>query len=159
MDMPNQWDDYDAFIKFLYEDHPDLRFKLINDGPERSSTWRMLEVEASKLLGLPHMADCVSHEDYLKVHAAIYRIIHESQNGHKFSDWSEVRELMVDSDNGRIRDCAFSMDKPSKEFLNELRRRAIKYGWNGDYTEVATFVKYLYKEAGIEITDEELEPC
>lgn len=48
--------------------------------------------------------------------------------------------------------------KPTLEFLEELRERARRFGWNCDYTEVVSFVKSLYIEAGVPITDEMLEP-
>jgi lysylphosphatidylglycerol synthetase-like protein (DUF2156 family) len=50
------------------------------------------------------------------------------------------------------------MEKPTKEFLEELRERARRYGWSGDYVEVREFVKSLYLDAGLEVTDAYLEP-
>lgn len=49
------------------------------------------------------------------------------------------------------------MDKPSIEFLDELRRRAKAYGWSGDYVEVLKFVQRLYKEAGIDYEELDFE--
>lgn len=43
-------------------------------------------------------------------------------------------------------------------FLAELKERARRYGWLGDYTEVASFVTELYREAGIEVKPADLEP-
>ena len=50
------------------------------------------------------------------------------------------------------------IEPATKEFLGELRERARWFGWDGDYVEVARFVRELYAEAGLSITDEELEP-
>ncbi len=50
------------------------------------------------------------------------------------------------------------MNPPTLGFLEELRERARRYGWLGDYVEIASFVRDLYKEAGIEVTDGELAP-
>jgi hypothetical protein len=50
------------------------------------------------------------------------------------------------------------LEPPSLGFLEELRERARRYGWNGDYEEVADFVEYLYDEAGFHIQQYELEP-
>ncbi len=46
------------------------------------------------------------------------------------------------------------MNPPSLNFLEELRERARRYGWSGDYTEIEEFVKVLYKEAGITLPEE-----
>ena len=43
---------------------------------------------------------------------------------------------------------------PSAAFLEELLERARRYGWNGDYIEVARFVEDLHREAGIKLTHE-----
>lgn len=47
---------------------------------------------------------------------------------------------------------------PSKDFLAELLERAKRYGWSGDYVEIDYFLRSLYHEAGIDISDAELEP-
>ena len=47
---------------------------------------------------------------------------------------------------------------PSKEFLEELRERARRYGWSGDYVEVKNFVESLYDEGGIYLALKEFEP-
>lgn len=39
--------------------------------------------------------------------------------------------------------------KPSPEFLTQLVELARRYGWSGDYTEVASFVQWCYDEAGL----------
>lgn len=39
--------------------------------------------------------------------------------------------------------------KPSRQFLEELRERARRYGWDGDWVEVSRFVEDLHREAGI----------
>ena len=46
----------------------------------------------------------------------------------------------------------------SKEFLDELLEHAKCYGHDGDYVAVRDFVRYVWSEAGIELTDEQLEP-
>lgn len=51
------------------------------------------------------------------------------------------------------------MDKPTKEFLDELVRRARRYGWGGDYTEIVSFVYELFDEAGLERPNMELSEC
>lgn len=51
------------------------------------------------------------------------------------------------------------MKPPTLEFLEELRERARLFGWDGDYIEVANFVRALYQEAGLpKPSKEELEP-
>lgn len=49
-------------------------------------------------------------------------------------------------------------DVPSKAFLEELLERAKRFGWSGDYIEVARFVQDTFARAGIELTDEQVEP-
>jgi len=49
-----------------------------------------------------------------------------------------------------------SLAPPSLEFLEELRERARRSGWCRDYTEIADFLRELYKSAGISVPD--LEP-
>lgn len=48
------------------------------------------------------------------------------------------------------------MDKPSKEFLDELVKRAKQYGWSGDYVEIRNFVESLFYDAEFPVPD--LEP-
>jgi hypothetical protein len=45
---------------------------------------------------------------------------------------------------------------PSPAFLEELRERARRAGWDYDYVEVRAFVEALYREAGLDVPD--LEP-
>jgi hypothetical protein len=47
---------------------------------------------------------------------------------------------------------------PSVAFLTELREQARRYGWSGDYVEIVGFVKQVYAQAGVPITDADLEP-
>jgi len=46
--------------------------------------------------------------------------------------------------------------RPTVEFLDQLVFYARWWGWNGDYVEVVSFVRGLYREAGLEPPD--LEP-
>jgi hypothetical protein len=47
---------------------------------------------------------------------------------------------------------------PTVTFLEEVRERARKYGWSFDYCEIGDFVERMYKDAGVPISQEELEP-
>jgi hypothetical protein len=49
-------------------------------------------------------------------------------------------------------------EPPSLAFLEELRERARRYGWSGDYGEIQAFVEALYKQAGEPVTQGDLEP-
>jgi len=49
-------------------------------------------------------------------------------------------------------------EPPSLAFLEELRERARRYGWSGDYGEIQAFVEALYKQAGEPVTQSDLEP-
>ncbi len=50
------------------------------------------------------------------------------------------------------------MPPPTKEFLEELKERAKHTGWLHDYSEIMKFVRELYRQGGLEISYEELEP-
>ena len=39
------------------------------------------------------------------------------------------------------------------KFLEELRERARRYGWDGDYTELISFCNELYRQAGHPLPD------
>jgi hypothetical protein len=42
---------------------------------------------------------------------------------------------------------------PTAAFLDELRERARRYGWDGDYVEIDFFLRSLYSEAGLPVPD------
>lgn len=51
------------------------------------------------------------------------------------------------------------LTRPTKEFLTEVTERARRYGWKGDYVEVAAFLAYLYEMAGVPCpTGADIEP-
>lgn len=62
---------------------------------------------------------------------------------------SAVREIQLDGEPTRL-------PPPTLPFLEEVRERARRYGWGGDYTELADWVRALYREAGAPVPD--LEP-
>jgi hypothetical protein len=49
-----------------------------------------------------------------------------------------------------------TLPPPSPEFLAELRRRAVEYGWTGDFCEIAAFVEEIYAHGGVTVTLEDL---
>jgi hypothetical protein len=46
----------------------------------------------------------------------------------------------------------------SPAFLQELRERARRYGWRGDYVEIAQFVQGLHDDAGVMFPEEFVDP-
>ena len=67
---------------------------------------------------------------------------------------TERATKMVDLVTAEMVDC--TPKPPAIEFLEELRDRARRYGWGGDYIEIRDFVEALYRQAGFEVPD--LEP-
>lgn len=53
---------------------------------------------------------------------------------------------------------ALTLPPPSRAFLDELRERARRLGWTFDYVEIRQFVLALHIEAGVELSDADLEP-
>jgi hypothetical protein len=41
------------------------------------------------------------------------------------------------------------MTPPTAAFLDELRERARRYGWDGDYIPIRDFMVSLYRDAGV----------
>lgn len=45
-----------------------------------------------------------------------------------------------------------------KAFVERVLKTANEYGWNGDFIEVAYFVEWLYRQYGIEFSNDLLNP-
>jgi hypothetical protein len=46
----------------------------------------------------------------------------------------------------------------SPKFLEELRERASRYGWKGDFVEVARFVEELHQQSGVPLAESFFDP-